>query len=187
MWHEWIFAPESKAVTEVLKRLPQEYVVVKDVVVPDGRVAFDYVVAGPSGLFAVETKDWTGDVKCSGDDWFVGRKRVPSPGRPAQIKAAALRKALVNMTYDGERTIPAVAAVLTFTDPDVTVSVSMPSVPAMPVNELLSFIVHYKTDGIEESVRDGIIRHLVSFPSKPQERRGGFLRMKLRPARRAVA
>jgi hypothetical protein len=107
MWHEWIFAPESEAVTDVLKRLPQEYVVVKDVVVPDSRVAFDYIVAGPSGLFAVETKDWTGDVKCSGDDWFVGRKRVPSPGRPAQIKAAALRKALVNMTYDGERTIPA--------------------------------------------------------------------------------
>ena len=187
MWHEWIFAPESEAVTEALKHLPEEYVVVKDVLLPEGRVDFDFIVAGPSGLFAVETKDWSGEIKCTGNDWFVGRKRVPSPGRPAQIKATALRKALVNMTYDGERTIPAVAAVLTFTDPDVTVCVSAPAVPAMRVDELLSFIVHYKTAEVEESIRDGIVRHLASFPSRPKERRGGFLGMKLRPARRAVA
>ena len=187
MWHEWIFAPESEAVAEVLQHLPEEYVVVKDVVLPEGRVVFDYIVAGPSGLFAVETKDWGGDVKCTGHDWFVGRKRIPSPGRPAQIKAAELRKALVNMTYDGERVIPAVTAVLTFTDPDVTVSVSAPAVPAMRVEELLSFIVHYKTAEIEQSIRDGIVRHLASFPSRPKERRAGFLRMKLRPMRRAVA
>lgn len=186
MWHEWIFAPATESASEVLQGLPEDYVVVKDVLLPDGGVAFDYIVAGPSGLFAVETKDWTGDVKCSGHDWFVGRKRVPSPGRPAQIKAAALRKALVNVTYDGERTIPVVAAVLTFTDPDVIVSVSAPAVPAMRVDELLSFIVHYKAAGIEESVRDGIVRHLASFPSKPKDRRG-FLGMKPRSVRRAVA
>jgi hypothetical protein len=57
----------------------------------------------------------------------------------------------------------------------------------MRVEELLSFIVHYKTSEIEESVRNGIVRHLASFPSQSKERRGGFLGMRLRPMRRAVA
>jgi Nuclease-related domain len=187
MWHGWIFAPSVESVSEVLENLPDEYVVLKDLVLPEGRITFDYVVAGPSGLFAVETKDWTGEVKCKGHDWFVGRKRVPSPGRPAQIKAAALRKTLVHLIYDGERTVPAVAAVLTFTDPEVSISVSAPAVPAMRLEELPSFIVHYKTSEVDESVRAGIVGHLVSFPSRPKLRRRRFFGMKARSERRAVA
>ena len=185
MWHEWIFPPTVDSVGCVLSRLPEDYVVVEGLLLPEGRIEFDYVVAGPNGLFAIEMKDWAGEVKCTGHDWFIGRKRVPSPGRPAQIKAAALRKTLVHMTYDGERMIPPVSAVLTFTDPNVTVIVSSPAVPAMRVEELVSFIVHYKNSEVDAPVRAGVVRHLSSFPSRPKPGRR-FFGMKL-PAVRRVA
>jgi hypothetical protein len=174
MWQPWNSTRTGESVIEALSRLPEAYVVVSDVILPEGRVAIDHIVAGPNGLFAIETKDWSGDVKCKGHDWFVDRKRIPSPGRPAQRKAAALRQTLVTMTYDGERKIPAVFAILAFSHPEVTIGVQEPAVPAMRAEELASFIVHYNLSEIVDEERAAIVRHLASFPSRVKERRSFF-------------
>jgi len=173
MWQDWFFRRVNDAVSETLGRLPESYVVLNDILLPEGRVALDYVVAGPTGLFAIEKNDWCGEVKCKGDDWFVSRKRVASPGRPAQRKAAALRRTLVNMTYDGEHKIPAVSAILVFIDPEVRIGISEPAVPAMKVEELASFIMHYKIAEMEDEDHETLVRHLGSFPSRPK-RKGFF-------------
>lgn len=173
MWKEWISTRESAVIRE-LKSLPDEYLVLSDLVLPEGRVNLDYVVTGPNGLFALEAKDWHGDVRCKGHDWFVDRKRIPSPGRLATIKAEALRKNLVNGTYGGEENIPAVAAVLVFTHPESAIQVREPAVPAMRVEELAAFIVHYKVGEISPEKRAAVVQHLVSFQSEPKIRRKFF-------------
>jgi hypothetical protein len=170
MWQPWIFGRVSDAVSETLSRLPDNYAVLSDILLPEGRVALDYIVAGPNGLFAIETNDWAGEVKCKGHDWFVDRKRVASPGRAAQRKAAALRQTLVNVTYDGERVIPAVSPVLVFIDPKVSIGITEPAVPAMKLGELASFIMHYKVAEIVDEDHATIVRHLDSFPSRPKPR-----------------
>ncbi|HEY6199288.1 MAG TPA: nuclease-related domain-containing protein [Candidatus Binatia bacterium] len=174
MWQPWSFTRTGGSVIEALSRLPEAYVVVSDIVLPEGGVNIDHIVAGPNGLFAIETKEWGGEVKCKGHDWFVDRKRIPSPGRPAQRKAAALRQTLVTMTYDGERKIPAVSAILAFSHPEVTIGVQEPAVPAMRAEELASFIVHYNVAELGEEERSAIVRHLASFPSTAKERRSFF-------------
>lgn len=175
MWQPWSFTRTSGSVVmEALSRLPEVYVVVSDVMLPEGGVTIDHIVAGPNGLFAIETKEWSGEVKCKGHDWFVDRKRIPSPGRPVQRKAAALRQTLVTMTYDGERKIPAVSAILAFSHPEVTIGVQEPAVPAMRAQEIASFIVHYNVVELAEEERVAIVRHLASFPSRVKERRSFF-------------
>ena len=182
MWKQWISAQRGEsAVIRALKSLPDEYIVLSDLVLPEGRVYLDYVVTGPNGLFALEAKEWPGDVRCRGHDWFVDRKRIPSPGRLATIKADSLRKSLVNMTYGGEKKIPAVFAVLVFTHPESAVHVREPAVPAMRVEELAAFIVHYKVGEISPENRDALVQHLVSFQSERKIRRR-FFGFRLRPA-----
>jgi hypothetical protein len=178
MWQPWNFMRADGCVVEALGHLPADYVVVSDIILPESQVEIDHIVAGPNGLFAIETKDWSGDVKCKGHDWFVDRKRIPSPGRPVQRKAAALRQTLVTMTYDGERKIPAVSAILAFSHPEVVVGVQEPAVPAMRAEELASFIVHYNVSQLVEDERAAIVRHLASFPSRTKEN-AGFLGLKL--------
>ena len=43
---------------------------------PDGKGNVDHLVMGPNGLFALETKNYSTIVKCSGDDWFVNGKKI---------------------------------------------------------------------------------------------------------------
>ncbi len=186
MWQPWKLSRAGGCVIEALSHLPGDYVVASDIILPESQVEIDHIVAGPNGLFVIETKNWSGDVKCKGHDWFVDRKRIPSPGRPAQRKAAALRQTLVTMTYDGERKIPPVSAILAFSHPEVTVGVQEPAVPAMRAEELASFIIHYNVAQLVEDERAAIVRHLASFPSRMKEN-GGFLGLKfisraLRPA-----
>lgn len=182
MWRQWISDLRGEsAVAGALKYLPDEYIVLSDLVLPDGAVNLDYVVAGPNGLFALETREWPGDVRCKGHDWFVGRKRIPSPGRLATIKAGALRKSLVSMIYGGEEKIPAVSAVLVFTHPESRVQVREPAVPAMRVEELAAFIVHYKVGELSSDNRSAVVQHLVSFQSGRKIRRRLF-GFRLRPA-----
>lgn len=185
MWQPWIFGRTNESVSEALMRLPDVYVVLNDVLLPEGTVALDHVVAGPNGLFAIETNDWDGHVKCKGHDWFVDRKRVASPGRAAQRKAVALRQSLVNMTYDGENKIPDVWAILAFVHPEVQIGVDEPAVPAMRVAELASFIMHYKVAELPEEDHATIVRHLGSFPSRPK--RKSFLGLTLGVSQRSFA
>ena len=50
----------EERVAGILRRLPSDYHVFNDYVV--GRCHVDHVVVGPPGVFAVETKNWTGKV-----------------------------------------------------------------------------------------------------------------------------
>ena len=79
MWQQWIFARrEEPTIAEALKSLPGDYVVLNDLIVPEGRANLDCVVVGPNGLFAMEIKDYPGDVRCEGHIWYVDRRRIPS-------------------------------------------------------------------------------------------------------------
>jgi nuclease-like protein len=179
MWQQWNFfrTRESKLI-ESLRSLTDEYVVLHDLIVPESRTQIDHVVVGPNGVFAIEINDCAGDVKCEGRDWSVGRRRVASLGRQAAIKAAALRKSLVSVTYEGEKKIPCITPVLVFTNSEARVSVRAPAMPAMRTEELSAFILHYKVAEIPEEERAALVRHLASFQSREAGRRG-FLGLRI--------
>ena len=63
---------------------------------PDGRGNVDHLVMGPNGLFAIETKNYSTFVKCSGDDWFVNGKKIRSLSKQAKRNAIAALLVFVN-------------------------------------------------------------------------------------------
>jgi hypothetical protein len=70
------------------------YVVLHDRKIPGSKANIDHVAIGPGGVFAIETKNYKGEVKARGDDLFVGGQRRTSTVEQTWREAVAVQGAL---------------------------------------------------------------------------------------------
>ena len=90
----------EEKVSEILKCLPDAYHVFNDFTV--GRNHIDHVVAGPGGVFAIETKFWNGKVTVEdGHVLLDGQLPDRSPLNQAVREATSVRSALAAAGWDG--------------------------------------------------------------------------------------
>lgn len=71
-WRRWGYRYGiwgEEAVTMALSALDDRYRVFNDVVLPGARGDIDHVVVGPGGIFALETKNYAGEITCFEDRW----------------------------------------------------------------------------------------------------------------------
>lgn len=82
----------EKQVAKLLSsKLSDDYFLINDLCLHGGGGDIDHVVLGPSGIFVLETKNWSGDIRCNGDNWQrVGRRNFK--GNPSgQVKRNAAK------------------------------------------------------------------------------------------------
>jgi len=82
-------AEGEEKVARSLSFLPAGHTVFNDMQLDDGGPSFDHIVIGPSGIFVIETKNWSGEITFeNGQVLYNGNK----PGRPPlkQVKEATL-------------------------------------------------------------------------------------------------
>ena len=90
----------EEKVSRILESLPDSYHVFNDFTV--GRNHIDHVVAGPGGVFAIETKLWNGKVTVEeGDVLLDGQLPDRSPLKQAIREATLVRNALVSAGWNG--------------------------------------------------------------------------------------
>ena len=90
----------EEKVSGILESLPESYHVFNDFAV--GRNHVDHVVAGPGGVFAIETKFWNGKVTVEdGHVLLDGQLPDRSPLSQAVREAALVRNALVSAGWSG--------------------------------------------------------------------------------------
>jgi hypothetical protein len=117
-------AQGEEATAEALADLPAgEWTVIHDVAWPGRKLAnIDHVVVGPSGVFVIDTKNWSGEITVDDDVLRQnGRARV-STVRGAEAAAEAVAALLPTVRRDH------VHAVLCFTDSEA---------PSVPVGHVL--------------------------------------------------
>jgi len=126
-------------VKEMLRGLNDSYVVFNNVKLPNGNGNIDHVVVGPTGVFAIETKNIRGSFVCEGDEWFKVKngkaRKVKSFSRQAKRNALALRKFLRKHGCD-----VFVHGVVVLTNSNCKVDLINPSVPVVRVGKLREFI-----------------------------------------------
>ncbi|NMC58653.1 MAG: NERD domain-containing protein, partial [Candidatus Methanofastidiosa archaeon] len=70
----WIKGDEGeKLVSLYLEDLPGGYFVFNDVKIPGGKGNIDHLVIGPTGIFVIETKNYSGYYKIEGNNWYLSR------------------------------------------------------------------------------------------------------------------
>jgi len=94
----------EEKVSGILESLPTGYHVFNDFAV-GGRSRIDHVVVGPGGVFAIETKFWSGQVTVEdGHILLDGRLPSRSPLDQAVKEAAAVRATLARAGWEGSVT-----------------------------------------------------------------------------------
>ncbi len=84
-------AEGEETVARILSRLPAEFSVYNDLQFDAAGPSFDHIVAAPSGLFVIETKNWSGDITFEdGQVLCNGHRPSRPPLRQVKDQAAAL-------------------------------------------------------------------------------------------------
>lgn len=99
----FVGARGEERVSEILKKLPESYHVFNDFVI--GRRHVDHVIVGPAGVFAVETKCWSGKVTIEDGHLLVGGE-LPDRSPLSQVKREAedVKRALIKDGWRGDVT-----------------------------------------------------------------------------------
>jgi nuclease-like protein len=160
----------ESTVTRALCRLPDEYVLLNDLMLPDGKGSVDHLVIGPRGLFVIETKNYGGTVKCERDDWFVNGQKIGSLSRQAKRNAMAIKANLEKVFIEHKSKMPFVNA-LVFTKRG-RLNVNQPTVPVLRSYELARFIRNCESNGrrpdcFSSELTRAIVHHLHSLQRHP--------------------
>lgn len=140
-WGNWFVGKRGElAVTEVLKRLPNDYALLNDLTLPDGRGNIDHLIVAPHGLYVIETKNYSGRVKCLGDKWFVNGRPIKSLSNQAKGNAVALRNNLAPVFTEHDFMIPFIQSVLVFVKHQGQLDLRNPTVPVLEAEQLANFI-----------------------------------------------
>lgn len=96
----WVKGLEGEnIVLEQLNRLPKDYFVFHDITLPRGYGNIDHIVIGPTGLFVIETKNYSGKFRIIGDQWYRYKnnqysKMEKNPGKQLIINILQLKSFL---------------------------------------------------------------------------------------------
>lgn len=130
---------------QLLRSLPDSYVLLNGVPVPGSRADIDHVLVGPGGIWAIEAKNHVGMVQCVGDAWGyarLGRGGVPVAGHIGSPSEQARRHAAALERYLQRRGVVApVQPVVVFTHPQVELTIEQPTVPIFRAAEVAQVFV----------------------------------------------
>jgi hypothetical protein len=138
----------ENSVTQILKsKLNDDYYLVNDVLYANDRgnkENIDHVVLGPKGVFAIETKHYSGKVTCKGSYWQIPFGRSPS----SQAKGNA---SWVSRAIKASRVFETlnvwVEPIVVFSNPDVELETDHPEVEVVKLDGLVNSIASYDKNG----------------------------------------
>jgi hypothetical protein len=137
----------EKRVAQLLSsKLNDDYYLLNDLYLRDGGGDIDHIVLGPSGVFVLETKNWSGNITCNGDDWQRAGKRNFSGSPSRQVKRNTTK---IKQIIDNNPALRAlgvfVEGIVVFTNNHSNLHVNNPSVPILNLSQLTQHITAYRS------------------------------------------
>jgi hypothetical protein len=150
----------EKRVAKLLEdTLNDEYSLLNGLNFYNGGGDIDHVVLGPTGVFVIETKNWSGRIVCNGDECHRpgGRPVSGSPSEQAKKNAAKVRHKIGN-----SQKLPFIVQVIpivVFTNNNATLQIRNSTVPILKLEQLPNYIISHGSD------RD-LSRHVLDIVAK---------------------
>ena len=131
---------EKAVITMLSKSLSDDYYLINEVKLPNSGGDIDHIVMGPSGVFVLETKNWSGKIFANGDQWRrPGRKATGSPSLQVKRNTQKVRQLLENVS--ALRSIRVwVESVIVFTNQNANFSINNSTVTILKLHQLPSHI-----------------------------------------------
>jgi hypothetical protein len=161
----WIKGAEGeRMVFEYLNELPQDYYILNDVTIPGFYGNIDHVVVGPTGIFVIETKNFSGSYTIDGDNWLYGsgpnaKEAYQNPGEQIKANHSALTNFLSSEGLNSVRT--STHALVAFINPNLTIRNKPKHYDVLHPSNICSFILSRKNkirgSNVEQAVQ--LLRH----------------------------
>jgi hypothetical protein len=144
-YHFWRAGIEGEQkVVVALMPLDDSYFLINDVKLPSSWGNIDHILLSPKGIFVLETKNYSGMVRCYGDTWYVGpggwARPIGSVSKQAKRNAYELSSFLERTT--GFKTY--VNPICVFVNPLLELAIFDAAVPILRVAELVGFLKQFK-------------------------------------------
>ncbi|MBI2547609.1 MAG: NERD domain-containing protein [Candidatus Aenigmarchaeota archaeon] len=166
-------AEGEERIIEQLSRL-DGYHAFHDIMLPREVANIDHIVVGRNGIFAVETKNYKGEIFCIGDEWSKSRVgsfgieyREPITSISIQVKRNAyklsefIKKRLKTFTYLSSRVF--VVPIVVFTNDDFELHSLRPTVKIVRPRSIAAAI---KKNEIEKHYTDEEIKSIATLVGK---------------------
>ncbi len=137
----------EKQVAKLLNsKLSDDYFLINDLYLHNGGGDIDHVVLAPSGIFVLETKNWSGDITCNGDDWQRAGKRnfKGSPSRQVTRNAAKIKNLLDSSQVFRSLDVW-VEGIVVFTNNNAALHLNGPTVLILKLPQLPNYITTYRS------------------------------------------
>ncbi len=136
----------EKQVAKLLtSKLNDDYYLLNDLYLRNGGGDIDHIVLGPNGVFVLETKNWSGNISCNGDEWQRAGKRNFSGSPSRQVKRNAAK---IKQIIDNNPTLRAlgiwVEGIVVLTNNHATLRVNNPTVQILNLSNLPQHITAYR-------------------------------------------
>lgn len=122
--------------------LSNDYFLINDLYLKGGGGDIDHVVLGPVAIFVLETKNWSGDITCHGDEWQRPGKPSSSPSRQVKRNVAKIRQILDSLPELRSLGIM-VEGIVVFTNNHARLYLNNPTVTILRLSQLPSHITTY--------------------------------------------
>jgi hypothetical protein len=132
----------EKQVAKLLSNsLNDDYYIINDLYLRAGGGDIDHVVLAPNGVYVLETKNWSGNISCNGDEWRRAGKRNfnSSPSRQVKRNAAKIQR-IIDASPDLKSLGIWIDGIVVITNRHATLHLSSPTVPILKPAQLPTYI-----------------------------------------------
>ena len=138
----------EKIVVNILEALPDTYYLVNDVNLPNSYGNIDHVILGSNGIFIIETKNFEGEIRCNGDNWYqykdtwkiLEEYEIKSPSKQVKGNALKLKQYIESKNIFSKSLRLWVEGIVVFCHENVIIHCDNPTVPVFKVNKLCDYI-----------------------------------------------
>ncbi|MCL5876855.1 MAG: NERD domain-containing protein [Candidatus Bathyarchaeota archaeon] len=135
----------EKQVANLLSNtLSDDYYLINDLYLKEGGGDIDHVVLAPSGIYVLETKNWSGPISCVGDQWHRAGKRNFNSSPSRQVKRNAARiKQLIDNSHHLRSLGVWVEGIVVITNKHATLQLNNPTVPVLKLPQLPNYLTNH--------------------------------------------
>ncbi|MGA3289111.1 MAG: nuclease-related domain-containing protein [Candidatus Bathyarchaeia archaeon] len=132
----------EKQVAKLLSnKLSDDYLLINDLYLHNGGGDIDHIILGPTGIFVLETKNWSGDITCNGDEWQRPGKGNFKGSPSLQVKRNAAKiKNLIDSSQAFRSLGIWVEGIVVFTNNHATFHLNNPTVLILKLPQLPNHI-----------------------------------------------
>jgi hypothetical protein len=140
------WAGEKEVVKLLKNKLSDDYILLNDLYLHGGGGDIDHIVLAPSGVFVLETKNWSGEITCNGDEWRrSGRGDYKgSPSRQVKRNVATIRDIVDSVPVLRSLGVW-VEGIVVFTNKHATLHINNPTVMIVKLAQLSSQIENHQS------------------------------------------